>query len=181
MYKNIKILLLLLLFTSCKETTNTNISRKQIDLFIETYQNVNFVKYQNKYIYIRQITPINIIYIIGEPSDKYMPFYSAKYNKILRKVTKINRTRLDEIKFPDYFTDKEIKDLVYDVNKFHFAYLMVDSLNNIFINPFMIMSPPLFLRNESLSKNNIVLQKDTFCYYKDNWYINIDLMNSVKW
>lgn len=175
--KNIFLLINIVVLSSCHYKT---ISPKTLDDFTKRYQNERFSKFKNTAIFIRSEDFINTIYVIDKGDGKNLPVYFVTYNKWLNKITEINNKMLKEQGIPDYFTSTQIASIINNLRMYKFSLLCVDAQNNIFINPFYINNPAVFLRMDKGSHIDFKKVSGNFIHYKGNWYVDRSQLPGVK-
>lgn|SRR5574343_542087 len=170
MQKNayLKIAVLTFLFLSCNKNA---ITKQDIDNFISENEKISFSCLKNVTIVQRSSNLNNIVYAVGRYSGN-LPVYIVTYSLKEEKVTKIDKSILRSARINDYLTECEIYSAIKMTRSKDFFLLAVDSLGNVFINPFQFNSPPYFLRLQNKSKAKTVRYGYIYELYKNNWYLN---------
>jgi hypothetical protein len=149
---------------SCKNDTNANnhqLEWKSINDFVYLCDSLNFDTYTDICVYRRGVEKTNVFYHI-EKSSNNNKYYTIKVNidtgKIL-SVTKHNENNLS------VSCAKKIIDIIW---KLKISMIKIDSVNNIYFNPFF--SDKFLLIK---TKNGFLPQSETISYvnYNDNWFI----------
>jgi hypothetical protein len=155
-------------FSSCRDR---NISNDDIDKFILKHQNESFDSLKGISVFQRSRTIDKIVYGVGK-SEENKPPYFVEFNLARQSISKINKTLLKKGKVTDYLTETEIANAVKTIRRYDFFLLTVDSLENVFINPFYAEAPVYLLRLKVATGDSVVRKGYVYKLYKDNWYIN---------
>ena len=156
---NTLLMVLLIIVFGCAKMTKDDVIKK--------YNKVDFSVFKNKFIAIRSTNLLYTTFIINDTSPNWP--YFVKYNnftkKIIKKWSKGN-SNID-------FTEKQIKQMIDRLKKLKLFLIKVDKDNNVFINPYNINSPPLFLRVNKYNNIDTIKKGFIFIHYKNNWYIKM--------
>ncbi len=163
--------LILLLFMNLSSCVNKVITNDDIDKFISKYKNENFENLKGIFISIRSFGFNEIVYVVHELGDNKPPYF-VEFNIATQSITKINKNLLEKDSISDYLTQKEITYAVHNIRKYHFFLLGIDSVGNVFINPFVANEPAFFLRLKAETGVKIIRKGYVYELYKDNWYLN---------
>lgn len=159
--------------------SNTSCQRKQNinkDDFIEKYQIEDFSKFSNSFIAIRSKGIQEVTYMIHEFGSN-LPTYFVTYNCLTNSIINIDNTMLKEEGIDDYYTEKEISDLIIEFRKYDFYLLGSDNEGNVLINPYEINQPAFYLRSSKLDISDTIRMGYVYERYKDNWYINTQFIH----
>ena len=159
-------LLSLFLIMSCQNEVKKN----DIDTVIKKYDKTNFSFFKNTFVGIRERNSNEIIYIVDK-AEGSLPVYFVKYSIRKKSIIEINKRALEEKNIRNYFTDKEIHNLIENFQKFDLSLLQVDKDGNIFMNPFEINEHAVLLRLANSSDKKEVQKGYVYEHYKGNWYI----------
>ncbi|MGQ8869353.1 hypothetical protein [Myroides sp. TSA_177.3] len=170
--KYIIVLIALCFFVSCEQR---EITKKEIDSFINKYGKEDFSVFKGFTIEIRQHTLTETIYIVRENQKDNIgtTLFFVTFNKWSNNISEISkREALHDVFVKGTLTDEALSAIIQEYTKYNFVYLKVDNENNIFINPFEIERRPFLLKLNKNSNDSIVkMYNYTFNQYKDNWYI----------
>ncbi len=169
--KPLELALLIFFLISFSSCYNKPISNSEIDKFIARYDSVNFNAVKGISISIRSGGLTDVVYVIDK-SGGNQPVYFVTVNNITGSITKINRDLLKRDSIPDYLTENELSNAVREIRRYKFCLLTVDSLENVFINPFRVDEPAFFLRLKNATGDSAVRKAYAFTLYKRNWYVN---------
>lgn len=159
----------LLSLLSC---SNRSLSKIDIDKFILQNDTISFLPLKGLFIAQRSSSLDEIVYIIDK-FDENKPPYFVTYSIARNNVTEINRSLLEKGSVMDYLSEDDINKAVSLIRKYGYYLLAVDTLNNVFINPFQENSPAFFLRVHTSNGDSIINNGGfLFIYYQDKWYIN---------
>lgn len=157
-------------FFSCS-SADTTITNMEIDKFISKYEEIKFNQVKNISISQRSRSVNKIVYVVGKPDDN-LPVYFVTFNLQKRDVTDVNRKNLEESKVKDYLTQDEIINAVSEIRNHDFYFLAVDSLENVYINPYYVNEPPFLLRLKIATGDSVVKKGHAYELYKGRWYLN---------
>lgn len=170
--KYIIVLIVLCFLVSCEQR---EITKKEIDSFINKYEKEDFSVFKGFTIEIRQHTLTETIYIVRENQKNNIgtTLFFVTFNKWSNNISEISkRDALHDVFVKGTLTDEELSTIIQEYTKYNFVYLKVDNENNIFINPFEIERRPFLLKLNKNSNVSIVkMYNYTFNQYEDNWYI----------
>ncbi len=152
--------------TSCQRKQNIN-----KDEFIEKYQIEDFSKFSNSFIAIRSKGLLEVTYMIHEFGSNLPPYFVI-YNCLTNSIIKIDNTMLKEEGIDDYYTEKEISDLIIEFRKYDFYLLGSDNEGNVLINPYEINQPAFYVRATNTNLPDTIRIGYVYKKFKDNWYIN---------
>ena len=168
MQKKLKLVFFTFLLLSCNKNV---ITKQEIDKFISENEKNSFSNIKNITIVQRSRNLSNIVYAVGRYSGN-LPVYIVTYNLSEDKVTKIDKSILKSSGSDEYLTEYEIYNAIKITRSKDLYLLAVDSLENVFINPFQFNSPPYFLRLKNQSEAKMVRYGYIYELYKNNWYLN---------
>lgn len=161
-------ILLCISFSSC---SNRPITKSEIDDYISKNNNVSFSGLKNIFIAQRSASPFQIIYVINRFEGDH-PVYFATLNVITNAVTDIHTLQSGAIGPGDYVSKEEIANALKIINRNKLYLLAVDSLNNIYVNPFFVNQPPYLMRLSNPKGDSIIRRGYLYQLYKGNWYLN---------
>lgn len=168
---SIKQYFLLIIFLNIGCYSNKRVNNNDIDRFILQYNSVNFESIKGMFIFQRSRGIYEIIYGVGKFDDN-KPLYIVEFNVLTNNISAINRKLLKKRNMEDYLTEKEITNVVRMIRKYDFFLLGVDSLENVYMNPFYVNEPAYFLRLKTTTGDSIVKNGYVYNLYSENWYIN---------
>ncbi|MCC7244659.1 MAG: hypothetical protein IT269_03185 [Saprospiraceae bacterium] len=155
-------------FSYCK---NERVSNVDIDNFISRYNDSSFNEIKNIAISQRSRGINEVVYVVAKSSGN-MPVYFVTFDLVREKVISINKNNLEKANTKEYLTENEILNAVNAIRKHDFYLLSVDSLENVFVNPFHPEEPPYLLRLKVATGDSIVRKGYLYELYKENWYLN---------
>jgi len=165
---HLTILYFLMAFSSCSDRS---IATDDIDKFISKYHNETFSDFMNVSISYRDSDFGDNIYMVAKQGGSYPP-YIVRFNKRKEEVTGIDNKLLNQSNYTDYFTEKQIKNLMEKFIRVNVQSLSVDSIGNVFIKPFFGDDSPTLLRLKTTTGDSVVRKGHAYELYKDNWYLN---------
>jgi len=71
-----------------------------------------------------------------------------------------------------YISKEEIENAVKIIRKNKLYLMAVDSVNNIYVNPFFANEPPYLMRLSISRGDSIIIKGYVYQLYKGNWYLN---------
>lgn len=151
--------------------TDTTITDMEIEKFISKYEEIKFDQVKNISISQRSRNVNEIVYVVGK-AEGNLPVYFVTFNLQKREVTDINRKNLEKSKVKDYLTQDEIINAVSEIRNHDFYFLAVDSLENVYINPYYVNEPPFLLRLKIATGDSVVKRGYAYELYKGRWYLN---------
>lgn len=158
------------LFFSCSDN-NINVTDKKIDKFISKYNDVKFDELKDISILQRSRSFTEVVYVIGK-GDGRLPVYFVTFDIKKEKIAGINRKNLIDKKMNDYLTSDEIHNAINIIRKYGFYFLAVDSIHNVYINPFYANEPPCLLRLKIPTGDSVVRKGHVYDLYNKEWYLN---------
>jgi hypothetical protein len=162
--------LLFISFSFFQSCSRREISDDELNSFIKKYDSIDFKELKNIFIHQRSVHLNEIVYIINK-FDSNLPVYFVTYDTRKGVIKKIDNSLLQEAGLPEYFTAQEINSAIQVLRKYRFALLGVDSLNNVFINPYRPNDPPFFMRLNQKTGMKKVMNGYSYQLFKDRWYI----------
>jgi hypothetical protein len=141
------------LFSNC--SSKNDITNIEIDNFISKYDSVKFDQLNDVSITQRCGNFSDIVYIVGK-GEGNIPVYLVTFDFKKNEIAEINRENLIKRKVRNYLSSDEILNAVLTIRKYDFYFLAVDSLKNVYINPFYVNDPPYFLRLNAFTGDSIV-------------------------
>ncbi|MDM1046593.1 hypothetical protein HX004_17400 [Myroides sp. 1354] len=166
------VLIVLCVFVSCEQR---EITKKEIDSFINQYGKEDFSVFKGYTIEIRQHTFTETIYIVSENQEDNIgtTLFFVTFNKWSNNISEISkRDALHDVFVTGTLTDEELTTIIKEYTKYNFVYLKVDKENNIFINPFEMERRPFLLKlNKNSNTPMVKMYNYTFNQYENDWYV----------
>ncbi len=155
-----------MLFTQCRSKTKIEITE---DL-VSKLDTVNFSNLRNRTVLCRSVGgPFSLRYLVRNYSESKCLSYSVDYNIIFNRVSQINRGLVHETCNSDYLDSLQLVSAVETTAHYKLQLLQVDSLGNVYINPFNY-ERPLLMR--SADQSNVV-NHSIYKPFKGNWFIRL--------
>lgn len=153
----ISIIFLCFLFVcSCQKTvTKTNYRDVPIDSIFKVIDNIDFEKLKNTIIIKRH--KYDNLYLLEFIDTQNKCYVYVRANSILE---------YDSLDCNRYFSNQEIKDIMTEYLRFGFNRILVDSLGNIYVNPYEFESY-VFIKQIG---DELVYFKNAI-HYKHNYYV----------
>ncbi|MDR1545040.1 MAG: hypothetical protein LBS50_11695 [Prevotellaceae bacterium] len=166
--KKIILFFCLLSIFGCKKSTKTieNYRDISVDSIFKIIDCIDTHKLNNTIIFRRHKK--QNLYLLGNSSGNNSLFYVyVKENNIIE---------YDSLK-NNYLTQQEIESKMNEYLTFRFPRIMVDSLENIYVNPYEFESI-VFIKKVS---NQLVFYQNYALFYKNNWYVlDKDILLQLK-
>ncbi len=155
-------------FSSCSNSSFTN---DDIDSFISKYQNVKFSNFKGVSITLRDSDFGDNIYMVAKQGGKFAP-YIVHFDKDRKVVNSIDNKLLLQRGGEDYFSEKQIKDLMVEFENYNVCNLSVDDDENVFITPVCGANNLNLLRLNRMTNEKVVKKGNVYELHKGNWYVN---------
>jgi hypothetical protein len=143
---------------------------KVLDAFIEKYTAEQFAEFDKTIISVMQENEKEADYTIGK-IENALPLYFVTYDCVNKKIKEVNKAVLDSTHVNDYFSDKELENLILAFRKYNFSYLGKNEDGDTFIIPSPMHKPPFLLKMKNKTGDVVVKLGQRYKRYKDNWYI----------